>query len=154
MYSRKGKTVVFSYDADGMFDKAAMESSYISRSVKDDEGNYKGEELALSHDEDDVYSECFRMATNKLASSFSKMCLDVDFEDGFRISFPDKRVKEKVLKLVDESFTDALLYGVLADWFEVCGDGKLTEYCRTIEAGKLKKLWNDTFVVRICMFSE
>ncbi|MCM1031555.1 MAG: hypothetical protein NC410_08985 [Oscillibacter sp.] len=154
MYSRRNKTVVFSYDIDEMFDKVSMESSYISRSIKDEEGNYKGEDFALTHDEDDIYAECFRKGANNLASRFLKMCTDVDFEDDFSITFPDNKIKEKVLKSVDEDFTDALLYGVLANWFEVCGDGKLVEYCKTIENDKFKKLWNDTFGIRLKMFSE
>lgn len=154
MYLRKNKTIVFSYDIDDMFEKVSMESSYISRSVKDDEGNYRGEEFALTHDEDDVYRECFRKGANSLASEFLKMCVDVDFEDDFSIVFPDNKIKEKILKIVDESFTDALLYGVLSNWFEVCGDGKLLEYCRSMEAIKLKKLWDDTFGIRLKMFSE
>lgn len=141
--------MVFSYDQDDLFDSVAMQSSYVSRSVRNDAGEYVGEDLALSHDEDDVYGECFRKCADSLASSFLKTSIDFEVEDGFCIRFRDNGVKDKVLKSIDQGFTDALVYGILSNWFEACSEEKMVEYCDSVQVDKLSKLWNDMFWMRM-----
>lgn len=140
--------VVFSYDQDDMFDFIAMQSSYVSRSMRGEDGSYAGEDFALSHDEDDVYSECFRKCADSLAGSFLKTSSDFNFEDGFCICFPDNGVKDKVLKVVDQGFVDVLVYGTLCNWYESCSATNLVEYCNVVQSDKLRKLWSDLFWIR------
>lgn len=147
-YVRKCEFVTFIYDADELFDKVAMQSAYLSRTLKSQDGEYAGEEVVLTHDEDDVYEECFKKCAEDFVNMLPKTVTDFHVDDEFCVSFAFNGMREIVLKHVDAGIEAFMLYGILKKWFEVCGNASFVEYCGTIQTDTFRKLWSNMFEMR------
>lgn len=151
-YTLNGNTVTFEYDADELFDICVLKSTYLSRRMKDPEGRYAGEELALTGDEREAFDRCLNECVLGLWSYVSKMCLEgkegLDHESGISFKMPVGKGGERTMKVVDTRFFELLVSGTLKGWFKLCGEGNLSGMFEQEFASGVRALWDALFPLR------
>lgn len=151
-YIKNYNVVGFVYDKDELFDSCCLQSSYISRNIKDKEGKYIGEDFVLTLDEREGFEECLRKCIPDICKVFSKISPKKDtFElnDEISIKVLNNGCDDKVLDIIDEFLRTVLVYGILKGWYELCGEANLIGYCSQVYTDKMKELWDSMFKMRI-----
>lgn len=118
--------IVFTYPKGTLFNNASLRSTYKARSLVDQQGNYTGEAYALSDDERDAFEVCVDNVVPDVYDVLMKMTSGVNGAfglDGVEVILKiqdNKAYNENVLKNVDISIQNALVYGVLREWYDLC----------------------------------
>lgn len=122
------KEIVFTYTRETLFNNASLRSNYKARNLTDGAGNYIGDAYALSDDERDAFAVCVDNVVADVYDTVLKMTSGVD--DAFRadadnicFKIRDNRgYNENVLKNVDTSVVNALVDGILKEWYDLCAN--------------------------------
>lgn len=116
----------FYYTKEQLFNNVSLRSTYKARSLMDQEGNYVGEPYALSDDEKDAFEVCVGNIVSDLYDTVLKLTSGVP--DAF-VATADEVVfiirdnhcyNINVLQNVDISIKNALICGILREWYDVC----------------------------------
>lgn len=118
--------IEFSYTKLSLFNNASLRSTYKSRCMIDQQGNYIGEPYALSDDESDAFEICLEKIMTDIYDTVLKMTsgvTDAFVADSAQVTFKirdNRGYNENVLKNVDISVKDSIVAGVLREWYDVC----------------------------------
>lgn len=128
-------TIQFSYTRELLFNNASLRSTYKSRCLADQQGNYIGESYALSDDERDAFDVCVETVVADIYDTVLKMTsgvTDAFVADSTQVAFKirdNQGYNENVLKNVDVSVKNALVNGILREWYDLCAKPDFyTEY--------------------------
>lgn len=118
--------ITFSYTRTLLFNNASLRSTYKARCLTDESGRYLGEPYALSDDERDAFAVCVENVVSDIYDTVLKMTTDVG--EAFAADSDDVVFKiqdyqaynENVLKNVDISIKNALINGILKEWYDLC----------------------------------
>lgn len=122
------KEIQFTYTREQLFNNASLRSNYKAKNLMDGAGNYIGDAYALSDDERDAFAVCVDNVVADVYDTVLKMTSGVDnaFEaDADNISFKirdNQAYNENVLKNVDISIVNALVSGILKEWYDLCAN--------------------------------
>lgn len=120
------ETIVFSYTRAQLFNNASLRSTYKARCLIDQQGQYIGEPYALSDDERDAFDVCVENVVSDVYDTVLKMTVgvtDAFVADTNEIAFKiqdNRAYNENVLKNVDISVKNALVNGILREWYDLC----------------------------------
>lgn len=151
-YIKDCNGICFVYDKDELFDSCCLQSSYVSRNVRDKEGKYVGLDFVLTSDEREGFEECLRKCVPDVYQLFAKISPRKEafgFNEEIFIKVMRKECEERILDIIDEFLRIVFTYGILKGWYELCGEASLVEYCSQIYANKMKELWESMFRMRM-----
>lgn len=117
--------IKFEYDTATLFDKVALRTAYMAKSLTTEKGESLSEEYAMTDDERDAFNITIESMMPEIQDIFLKQTSGV--EDAFVLSDSKLSVTIKdymaynsnVVGMVDAALEDCIITGAARGWFEV-----------------------------------